>query len=118
MAWMLLDAHAIGIVERRHVGDYDTVAYRKATLDFDRVDRGAAELYGDAGRLALVRGDLEDADRSVGLAEAGAAHVEHVIQPFERDRAVHRQVRAGALGERVVERDFDRDRSLDRRRIG
>ena len=69
---------------------------------------------GDAARFALAFVDLEDSDRALGLAEAWAADEQHVRQSLDLDRAVDREVGARTRRQRVVDRDFHRDRALNR----
>ena len=83
--------------------------------DLDGVHRGPAQLHLDPVGLGPLRIEAEEADQAVGLALGGPAHVEHVVEPLQLDRAVHRQVGPRALGQGAVEVEVDRHRAvLDR----
>ena len=56
----------------------------------------------------------EEPDRGVGLAVGRAADVQHLAQPLDLDGAVDAQVGTGAAGQRILERDVDRDGAAGR----
>ena len=64
-----------------------------------------------------VRADLEQADGALVLAERRAPHEQHVVQPFELDRAVDAQVGHGALRQIAGQRHVHRARAVLHRRI-
>src|SRR5215467_12831296 len=102
----LLDAYSVGSVELRHVVHDQAVADLRAALDLDRVDRGAAQLHGDALRFAGIGQYAENPHRVPRLAEARPRDEEHVAEPLELDRAVDGKVGSRAGGERIFDTHF------------
>src|SRR6185295_4564302 len=103
-------------VLRRGVREDHLVAGLQTLDDFHGVDGGAAQLDRHPHRLLAVLDQLEQLDLAVGLADGGAADVEDVLQAFDLDGAVYREVRPGARGQRTVERHVHHHRAVLRRR--
>ena len=69
----------------------------QALDDLDRVHRALAELHLARRASSPPSVQLEEADRALLLPERRPSDVQHVVQPFELDRAVHAQIGPRAL---------------------
>src|SRR3954452_23976006 len=96
---VLVQTNLAEAILRRGVREDHLVAGLKSLDDLHRADRHPAQLHRhpDGGLAVLVQ--PEDLDLAVRLPVAGAADEEHVVEVLDLDRAVHREVRTGALGE-------------------
>src|SRR6266487_6881686 len=99
----LLQPDSIVVVPLGHVGENHFVSDLQSFHHFDGVHRTPPQLYIDAHGFRSVINDLEDSDRAVCLAMDRSAHVKHILQILERDRAVHTQVRSRSLRQRVCD---------------
>src|SRR5947199_1241427 len=112
----LVQSDLLEAILRRGVRQDHLVAGLQSLDDLDGVDRHAADLDGSPGRGLAILVELEQLDLAVRRPEARAADEEHVLQPLDLDRAVHREVRTGALRQLAVEGDVDDHRAVLHRR--
>ena len=60
---------------------------------------------------------LEEPDGAPGLAVRRPAHVQHIVEPLDLDRAVHREVGSRAARHLALERHVDGDGAVQDRGI-
>ena len=84
----------------------------KAAQDFNRVDRALAKFNRCTHSFAAVVDELEHSHGVVLLAKRRAAHINDIIETLELDCSVHTKIGARAFRQRLIERNFDSNRSL------
>src|SRR5205085_3799570 len=85
----LFQFYPLHVVIARHIRQHHGVAFGQAVDDLDRVDRRPSQLHRNAHGIAAVFDELEHPDRRVRLSVSGSSRVQHVVQPFDRDRRIN-----------------------------
>ncbi len=101
----------------RHIRQDHLVSRLEPAPHLDRVHRRLAHGHLRPRAVDAVLVDAEQADHALLLPVGGPAHIEHVDQVLELDRAVHAQIGPRALGELPLERDVHRDRAVEHGRV-
>ncbi len=94
------------------IRENDLVARLKTALNFNRIYGALAQLHRRADSFPAAVDKLEHAHGVVLLAKRRAAHINDIIETLELDCSVDTKIGARAFRQRLIERNFDSDRSL------